>query len=124
VVDDIVEKFEDAMPVVGFIRSTGSAPSVDLVRAFRSGLNEAGLAEGRNVTVEYHWADNRPDQLTALVSDLVRRNVAVLVANSEAAHTAKQATRIIPIVFVTGADPVAGGLVASINSTDALDGSL
>src|SRR5262249_10451542 len=106
---------QPAVPVVGFLRSTSSAPFAGLVASFRRGLNEAGLVEGRNVTVDYRWADNQPAQLPALVAELIGRKVAVIVGNVEAAHAAQAATATIPIVFVVGSDPVAAGLVANLN---------
>jgi putative ABC transport system substrate-binding protein len=106
---------QPAMPVIGFLRSTSSAPFANLVASFRRGLNEAGLVEGRNVTVDYRWADNQPAQLPALVAELIGRKVAVIVGNVDAAHAAKAATATIPIVFVVGSDPVAAGLVANLN---------
>jgi putative ABC transport system substrate-binding protein len=106
---------QPAMPVVGFLRSTQAAPFVHLVAALRQGLNEEGFAEGRNVAIEQHWADNDPGRLRTLAADLVRRQVAVIVGNSLAADAAKAATATIPIVFVSGDDPVASGLVASLN---------
>jgi putative ABC transport system substrate-binding protein len=108
---------QPAMPTIGFLRSSSSAPFASLVASFRSGLHEAGLVEGRNVAVDYRWADNQPDRLTALAAELIARRVAVIVANSEAAHAAKASTRTIPIVFVVGIDPVASGLVARVSAT-------
>jgi ABC-type uncharacterized transport system substrate-binding protein len=105
---------QPAIPVVGFLRTT----LIDVphyVTAFRQGLKEAGFVEGQNVTVEYRSAEGRPDQLPALVADLMRRPLAVIVGHTPAAHAAKAATTTVPIVFVTGGDPVRDGLVASLN---------
>jgi ABC-type uncharacterized transport system substrate-binding protein len=96
---------QSAMPVVGFLRSATLTDAAHLVTAFRQGLKEAGFVEGQNVAVEYRSAEGQPDRLLALVADLVRRPVAVIVANNEAAVRAKAATRTVPIVFVTGAIP-------------------
>jgi putative tryptophan/tyrosine transport system substrate-binding protein len=82
---------------------------------FRQGLKETGFVEGQNVTVEYHSADDQPDRLRALAADLVRRPVTMIVANGIAALAAKAATTTVPIVFITGSDPVRDGLVASPN---------
>jgi putative ABC transport system substrate-binding protein len=106
---------QPVMPVVGFLRSATLADAAHLVTAFRQGLKESGFVEGQNVAVEYRSAERRPDQLPALVADLVRRPVAVIVANSESAFRAKAATTTVPIVFVTGGDPLGEGLVNSLN---------
>jgi putative ABC transport system substrate-binding protein len=106
---------QPTMPVIGFLRSTPSAPFADVVAAFRQGLTAAGLVEGRSVTVEYRWADNQLDRLPELAADLVRRKVAVIVTNNEATYAAKAATATIPIVFAVGSDPVAAGFVTSLN---------
>ncbi|MFL6795931.1 MAG: ABC transporter substrate-binding protein [Xanthobacteraceae bacterium] len=104
-----------AVPVIGILRSTPAEPSQVLIAAFRAGLNEAGFAEDRNVRLELRYADNHADRLPGLVAELLRRQVAVIVANSIAAAAAKRETATTPIVFVTGEDPVMTGLVASLN---------
>jgi ABC-type uncharacterized transport system substrate-binding protein len=109
-----------AMPVIGFLRSTTAADSTPLVSAFRQGLKETGYVEGQNVTIEYRWGEGRQDRLPALVVDLISRKVAVVVGNHNAALAAKSATITVPVVVVTGADPVRDGLVAYAASiTDA-----
>jgi putative ABC transport system substrate-binding protein len=104
-----------AMPVVGFLRSTSAADSMHRVTAFRQGLKEAGFVEGQNIAIEFRWAENQADRLPALVTELIRRPVAVIVGNTVAAIAAKAATTAVPIVFATGGDPVRDGLVASLN---------
>jgi putative ABC transport system substrate-binding protein len=103
-----------AMPVVGFLRGGTVDDVPDRVAVFRQGLKEAGFVEGQNVAIELRSAELY-DRLSALVADLIRRRVAVIVANYPAAFAAKTATTTVPIVFVTGADPVRDGLVASLN---------
>jgi putative ABC transport system substrate-binding protein len=103
------------MPVIGFLRSTPAAPFQHLVAALRRGLNDDGFVEGKNVVIEQRWADNRLDRLPDLAADFVRRQVAAIVGNTPAVEAAKAVTTTIPIVFVTGDDPVKAGLVASLS---------
>jgi putative ABC transport system substrate-binding protein len=106
------------MPVIGFLRSTPSSPFEHFTAAFRQGLKDAGFIEGQNVSIEYRYADNQPDRLPTLVTDLVRRGVAVIACNGDAAAAAKAATGTIPIVFATGEDPVRQGLVTNLARPD------
>ena len=107
---------QPAMPVVGLLRSSSSFANVaHLVAAFRQGLKEAGFVEGQNVAIEFRFADDQLDRLPALVADLIRWPVAVIVGNQISAIPAKAATTTVPIVFVGGSDPVQDGLVASLN---------
>jgi len=104
-----------AMPVIGFLRDTPLADATHLVASFRQGLKEAGFIEGQNVALEYRSAEDQPHRLPALVADLVRQQVALIVGNTRSAKAAKAATTTVPIVFVSGEDPVINGLVASLN---------
>jgi putative tryptophan/tyrosine transport system substrate-binding protein len=106
---------QPALPVVGFLRSVSLADAADLVTAFRQGLKETGYIEGQNVVIELRSAEGHLDRLPALVSDLIRRPVAVIVGNNNAAIAAKAATTTIPIIFASGSDPVRDGLVGSLN---------
>lgn len=108
-----------SLPVIGFLRSTPAAPFAGLVEAFREGLEETDYIEGRNVAIEYRWANNDRAKLPGLAAELVRRRVDVIVGNSLAAEAAKKATESIPIVFVTADDPVIRGLVTNMGRPDA-----
>lgn len=105
------------MPVVGFLNTTSPGPAAPLLGVFRKSLGEAGFAEGRNVTIEYRWAEGRYDRLEALAGELVSLNAAVIAATggTVAAKAAKAVTSKVPILFIAGFDPVQEGLVASIN---------
>jgi len=106
---------QPGMPVIGFLRDTSLADAMHLVVAFRQGLKEAGFIEGQNVVIEYRSAEDQAHRLPALVADLVRQQLALIVGNTASALAAKAATTTVPIVFVTGNDPVINGLVASLN---------
>jgi putative ABC transport system substrate-binding protein len=105
------------LPVVGFLNGQSPGNYAHLVAAFRQGLHDGGFVEGRNVAIEYRWAEGREERLAALAADLIKRRVTVLAPSGglAAVVAAKSATSTIPLVFVTGSDPVKAGLVASIN---------
>lgn len=107
---------QPAMPVVGFLNSQSARDYQRQLAAFHGSLAEAGYVDGRNVKIEYRWADNHPDRLPAMMADLVDKKVAVIAATSTpAALAAKAAATTIPIVFETGFDPIRLGLVTNLN---------
>ena len=108
---------QPTIPVVGFLSSVSPAPWALNVAGFRKGLNETGFVDGQSVAIEYRWGEGQYSLLAGLAADLINRNVAVILAagGSDPAKVAKAATAKIPIVFVSAADPVEAGLVASLN---------
>ena len=105
---------QKAMPVIGYLHIASPGPFAPFVAAFHQGLSESSYVEGQNVAIEYRWAEGRSDRLSTLAADLVGRKVDVIVSSGNGALAAKSATSTIPIVFTTGGDPVADGLVASL----------
>jgi putative tryptophan/tyrosine transport system substrate-binding protein len=108
---------QPAMPVIGFLHSGSLELFAVRVAAFHQGLNDTGFVEGRNVAIEYRWAQGQYDRLPALAADLVHRRVAVIAATGgiPSALAAKAATSTVPIVFVAGADPIKFGVVTSLS---------
>ena len=113
----VVRAQQPPMPVIGFMSSASAAPWAHLIAAFRDSLKAIGFVEGQNVAIEFRWADGQYDRLPMIAAELVRREVAVIVATggSSAVLPAMAATSTIPIVFSTGADPVKMGFVSSLN---------
>src|SRR5262245_1144485 len=105
-----------ALPVIGFLSGVSPGPLAQRLAGFRQGLKETGTIEGHNVAIEYRWAEDQYERLPALATDLVGRGVVVMIAYTDAAAlAAKAATTNIPIIFLSGSDPVGGGIVPSLN---------
>jgi putative ABC transport system substrate-binding protein len=104
-----------SIPVIGFLRTTSASEATELVAAFRQGLKDTGYIVGQNVAIEFRWAEGQNERFPALVAELIRQPVAVIVGDAFPMLAAKAATTSIPIVFAAGGDPVAAGLVNSLN---------
>jgi putative ABC transport system substrate-binding protein len=104
-----------SIPVIGFLDASTAADSVYRVSAFRDGLKEAGFIDGHNVAIEIRWAENKLDRLPALAADLAQRQMAVIVGPNVSMRAAQAATSTIPLVFVSGGDPIATGLVSHLS---------
>jgi putative tryptophan/tyrosine transport system substrate-binding protein len=115
---DDVRSQEPRVPVIGFLNPGSSDQFKLLLDAFRQGLNDGGYVDGRNVAIEYRWADGQSARLPELAADLVRRRVSLIATTggSRSAHAAKTAKATMPVLFIGGPDPVADGLVSSLNS--------
>ena len=107
---------QPAMPVVGFLRDATAAGSGFMVNGLRKGLAEAGFVEGRNLVIDYAWIDGQSERLSALAAELLRQQVPVIVSSAlNATYAAKAATSTIPIIFAVNNDPIASGLVQTLN---------
>jgi putative ABC transport system substrate-binding protein len=106
------------MPVIGLLHAQSPASNPEYVAAFRGGLVETGFIEGKNVTIDYHWSEGHVDRVIALAGEMARSRYAVIVVfgSTPGALALKAATKTIPIIFQIGPDPVAAGLVASLNN--------
>jgi putative ABC transport system substrate-binding protein len=112
----LAARAQQATPVIGYLDTASAGATATFLAAFRQGLSDAGFSEGRNLAVEYRWAEGDNDKLPGLAAELVRRRVAVIsTVNTPSVLAAKSATQAIPIVFAVGVDPVEFGLVASLN---------
>lgn len=111
----LAARAQQAMPVIGFLRSTTFSNAAHLVQAFRRGLKEAGFEEGQNVAIEFRAAEYQTDRLPAIATEFARRPVSVIIGETTSAQVAKTVTTTVPIVFTTAGDPVRDGLVASLN---------
>lgn len=111
----LVANAQQAIPVVGFLNGASPEGYTPYVAAFRDGLKESGYSDGQNVTIEFHWAEGHYERLPEMADNLVKRDVAVVVANTPANLAAKKATDLIPIVFTTASDPVQIGLVSDLS---------
>src|SRR5689334_17516855 len=112
----LATRAQQALPVIGYLGSSSFASSTNQIAGFRRGLEEASLAEGKSVAIEYRWSDGHYDRLPAMAAELVKRPAAVILASGlPAALAARSATSEVPIIFVMGADPVTSGIVAGLN---------
>jgi putative ABC transport system substrate-binding protein len=111
----IAARAQSSIPVIGFINGSSARAYAAYVQAFIRGLAETGYTAGENVAIEYRWAEGHYERIPEMVDELVRRHVAILAPNTPAAQATKRAAGNIPVVFFTGQDPVASGLVESLN---------